>query len=364
MLYDLNIPWSPQTSAADLDRTLRFSASLGYEVVALNHIIAGAIPPQVTNPIPLYNPQPPSSSSSTGRRPALPNVLRRATVVLSEQSQHHRLPQLASAYDIVAARPVTEDAFNAACQSLNDVSIISLDLSTRQNFPLRGKTCMVAVDRGVRFEICYAHAFQGPAPPQVLGPTKGSKNNTNGGGGGGGFDAAGSIGVADARARAAFIGNVAMLVRATGGRGIILSSEARSALALRAPPDVVNLCTVWGLKTDQAFQGLGVLPRGVVVNEGMKRSSFRGVVNVVKAAERVEEQADVAMGDAMDVDDTPPSNFSSRKGGNGTGNVNGQKRKSDRDSDNINNHASGDNTTGQPMSKRQAKKMRAAERNQ
>jgi len=352
MLYDLNIPWSPQTGAVDLDRTLRFSASLGYDVVALNHVIGGAIPPQVTNLIPKYNNKLPPSPSSSIPRPNFPTVLRRATVVLSEPSQHHRLPQLAAAYDILAVRPVTEDSFNAACQSLNDVAIISLDMSTRQPFVMRNKTCMVAVDRGVRFEICYSHAFQGPAPPQILG----SKGATSNGGGGG--DA--GPGFADARARSAFIGNVISLIRATRGRGIILSSEARSVLGIRAPADVINLFHVWGLRTDRAMEGLGVLPRGVVVNEGLKRSGFRGVIDIVGVAEREPEpeQVDAVMGDAMDINTDPSASATATTQGDKQNNS--QKRKK---SDIDGNETGNNNTVGQPMSKRQAKKMRAAQRN-
>ncbi|KAI1131255.1 RNase P subunit p30-domain-containing protein [Nemania abortiva] len=361
MLYDLNIAWSPSTSAADLERTLRFSASLGYDVVALNHTIGGAVPPQVTNPLPKFD-SPTTASSSSPQQPKLPTVLRRATLVLSEASQHHRLPQLASAYDILAVRPQSEDGFSAACLNLNDISLISLDLTVRQPFTFRPKPCMFAVNRGVRFEVCYSQALQGPAPAQFLGP-KGAKD------GNGGYAGNGGVGV-DARARAAFIGNVSSLIRATRGRGIVISSEARSVLGLRAPADVVNLLHVWGLSTDRATEGLGVLPRGVVVNEGLKRSSFRGVVDIVGVADR--EQADVEMGEAEDSSaEAASGNTQGNKGkrkdksqeANGAG---GKKRKNgDGNDTSTPGTANRTETPGgageeQPMSKRQAKKMKAA----
>lgn len=108
---------------------------------------------------------------------------------------------------------------------------------------------MAAVGRGVRFEICYAQAL-----------------------------------TADARGRAAFIGNAAGLLRATRGRGIVLSSEAKTALTLRAPADVVNLLSVWGLGNEKGLEGLGTVPRSVVVNEGIKRNGFRGVIDIVQTA--------------------------------------------------------------------------------
>ncbi|KAI1279371.1 RNase P subunit p30-domain-containing protein [Xylaria sp. FL0933] len=366
MLYDLNIAWSPHASAADLERTLRFSASLGYNVVALNHTIGGHIPPNVTNPLPKFdNPTHPtsssspslphSSSSSSPSKPKLPTVLRRATILLSEPAQHHRLPHLAAAYDILAVRPQTEESFSAACQSLSDISIISLDLTVRQPFVFRPKPCMFAVSRGVRFEVCYAQVLQGPAPAHIL-QSKSSKD---------GYSYAGnaSVGIGvDARARATFIGNVASLIRATRGRGIVISSEAQSVLGLRGPADVVNLLHVWGLPTDRGTEGLGVLPRGVVVNEGFKRSGFRGVIDIVGVADRV--QGDVEMGEAGDdnlasgAGNAQGNKGKKNKGQEGSGGPGAKKRKNGNDAENA--VATGGDGEEQPMSKRQAKKIRAA----
>lgn len=66
----------------------------------------------------------------------------------------------------------------------------------------------------------------------------------------------------------------------------MLSSEARDVLGVRPPADVVNLMAVWGLGRERGEEALGANPRGVVVNEGIKRSSFRGVVDVVYGGER------------------------------------------------------------------------------
>jgi ribonuclease P/MRP protein subunit RPP1 len=115
---------------------------------------------------------------------------------------------------------------------------------------------MAAVQRGVRFEVCYS---------QALGEGAG------------------------ARERANFIGNVQALVRATKGRGVVIASEARGVLGLRGPADVVNLMAVWGLGPEKGFAGLGEGARAVVVNEGIKRRGFRGVVDIVRPAEGGEE---------------------------------------------------------------------------
>lgn len=121
---------------------------------------------------------------------------------------------------------------------------------------------MAAVHRGSRFEVCYSQAVQ-----------------------------LSSLNPESARVRSIFIGNVQSLVRATKGRGIVISSEAKSALGLRGPADVVNLMAVWGLGPERGFEGLGTGARAVVVNEGVRRRGFRGVVDIVSVAEGGPERA-------------------------------------------------------------------------
>ncbi|KAH7375890.1 RNase P subunit p30 [Plectosphaerella cucumerina] len=319
MLYDLNIPWAPSLDRADLEQTLAFSASLGYNVVALNHTISPPIPPQITNPLPKFDDttQPSSPSPSTSS-PRLPTILRRVTVLLDDPSQNFRIAALASHYDILAVRPTSERAFSNACLNPSECSIISLDLSQRFAFHFRPKPCMAAVSRGVRFEVCYAHAL-GPSPA----------------------------------ARALFIANLASLVRATRGRGIIVSSEARSALALRGPADVANLLSVWGLPKEKGMEALGSGPRGVVVNERLKRSSYKGVVNIVETAPRPQRPAVSGSDDAAS--SAAAAGGAEGKGAAGKG-ARQQKRKVSELTGGLQPSAAagGQNT----VSKRQAKKMK------
>ncbi|KXJ91208.1 RNase P subunit p30-domain-containing protein [Microdochium bolleyi] len=314
MLYDLNIAWSPTATAAELDRTLAFSASLGYDVVALNHIINPPIPAQTVNPLPRL--LPPSATDATSKTSATqpngsateqPAVLHRVTVVMSDPSQTHRLVQLAAAYDILAIRPLTDKAFQNACLNMAEPSLISLDMTQHLPFHFRPKPCMAAINRGLRFEVCYS---------QML--------------------------TADARGRASFIGNVVELVRATRGRGIVLSSEAKNAMGLRGPADVVNLLAVWGLGTEKGNEGLGSIPRGVVVNERVKRTGFRGVIDIVQVAQVPEERKQQGDG----AEDTE----NETKQAKGTSNGQERKRKPEEK----------EARSEQPMSKRQAKKLKAA----
>ncbi|KFG82652.1 putative ribonuclease P complex subunit Pop2 [Metarhizium anisopliae] len=299
MIYDLNIAWSPSTTSERLLQTLSLASSLGYSTVALNHTLELPVPANPKSPFPS---ELESSSSRT-----LPTLLHRATLALDDPAaSNYRLPTLANAYDILAVRPLTEKAFQNACLTL-DIPIISLDLTTYFPFHFRPKPCMAAVSRGVRFEICYA---------QLL--------------------------AADNRGRANFISNATSIIRATRGRGIMISSEAKTGLSLRGPADVVNLLNVWGLANEKGLEGLRSIPRSIVVNEGMKRNGFRGVINVIQAA-------------STDDNDTnkPSSGDNETSAGTDTGRsgnkAKNQKRKKGEED-------------GQFVSKRQAKKLKLAAR--
>jgi ribonuclease P/MRP protein subunit RPP1 len=294
MVYDLNVPWTPSTLPTDLERTITFLSSLGYTTLALTHTLnASTLPSQLANPIPL-----------TLTTPSKTTLLRRCTLLLSDPAQNPRLSALASTFDILAIRPTTEAAFQAACVALPEFSMISLDLTQHYNFHFKPKPLMAAVNRGIRFEICYAQATAG-----------------------------------DSAKRRNFIANTLAIIRATRGRGLVLSSEAQSAVAARAPADVLNLMGVWGLGRERGLEALGVNPRAVVVNEGMKRSAFRGVVDVVYGGEKAIEKS------------KENEKGKGKQGGQNTDAIN-KKGKAKRTLPNP------DVEGAQPISKRQAKRMK------
>lgn len=276
MLHDLSLVWTPATTPAELASTLAMSAELGYDVVALDHVYHGPVPSVITSPLgdavaaSLSSPSQPSSTARTPR----PRILHRATVVISDMAVNNRLAAVAAAYDLVAVRPTNEKAFQAACLSMAEPALISLDLTSYFPFYFKHRACMAAVRRGVHFEVCYAQALRG---------------------GGGSGDASDNKSGSAARARALFVANLTGLIRATRGRGIVVSSGALmkggsngsgggGAFELRGPADVVNLLAVWGLPPDRGTEAMAALPRSIVANEGLRRRGFRGVVDIVKTA--------------------------------------------------------------------------------
>lgn len=213
---------------------------VGYTTVALSQTITGKLPPSLSPP-----PLPSNAPKSL-------QLLTRLNLTLADPAQNQRLNSLTQAYDIVALRPTNEKALLNACTNL-ECDVISLDLSVRLPFHFKFKMLSAAISRGIRLEICYG--------PGVTGS---------------GLDA-----------RRNLIGNAMSLIRATrGGRGIIVSSEARRALSLRAPWDVINLTCVWGLPQERGKEAICEEVRKVTALAKLKRTSWRGIVDIVHGGER------------------------------------------------------------------------------
>jgi ribonuclease P/MRP protein subunit RPP1 len=183
-------------------------------------------------------------------------LLTRLNLTLSDPSQNQRLGNLTQLYSIVALRPANEKSLLNACNNL-ECDLISLDLSVRLPYHFKLKTLAAAIARGIRFEICYS--------PGVTGSGLEARRN--------------------------LIGNAMALIRATRGRGIIISSEAKRALAVRAPMDVVNLACVWGLSQERGKEAICEEARKVVALASLKRTSWRGVVDVVRGGEKETTEA-------------------------------------------------------------------------
>jgi ribonuclease P/MRP protein subunit RPP1 len=230
--HDLNV--IHQGNASQLNHTLAFATELGYRTLAIATVVTGSLPSK---------PDVADLSVLRQRNPTL-TLLTRLTLHISDHSQNHSLSQQQSTYDIIALRPLNEKSLQHCCSTL-DCDLISLDLSQRLPFLLKFPTVSSAITRGVRFEICYS-------------PITGSSD-----------------------AKRNLIAGATTLIRATRGRGIILSSEAKSAFGLRGPHDVMNLAQIWGLEQAKGKEGLVEEAGKVVRLADLKRKSYRGVITVV-----------------------------------------------------------------------------------
>ena len=223
--------------------------------------------------------------------------------MLTDSHQNARLAALAKEYDLLALRPVDERSLQLACSSL-ECDLISLDLTQRFSFFFRHKMFVEAVRAGKRFEICYSQGLLG-----------------------------------DAQARRNLITNATQLIRASRGRGLVLSSETKAgAIGIRGPWDVVNLSVIWGLGQERGYEAVSAEARKVVVSAGLKRTGYRGVVDVVYGGEKP-----AAIG-----------NEESSKMEKQTKTGQGKKRKADAvDDGKEDGH---ENNTEAPISKREVKR--------
>ena len=109
-----------------------------------------------------------------------------------------------------------------------------------------------AVERGIMIELCYG--------PGIL--------------------------CSDSVERRNVVSNAIQLIRVARGRGLIISSGASKAAGCRAPADVVNLAATWGLGQERAREAISKLARTVVVSAQLRRTSYRGAVEVVYGGEK------------------------------------------------------------------------------
>ncbi|PLB44785.1 PHP domain-like protein [Aspergillus steynii IBT 23096] len=164
-----------------------------------------------------------------------------------------------------------------------------------------------AIARGIRIEICYG--------PGITGSGTDARRN--------------------------LISNSMSLIRATRGRGIIISSEARRALAVRAPWDVINLACVWGLSQERGKEAICEEARKVTALAKLKRTSWRGIVDVVDGGQKPKPKSD-----------TPANGQKSaskqKKASGAQGNADSLKRKASVGSETV--------EAEKPLSKREMKR--------
>lgn len=307
--HDLNVAYNPDHAV--LSNTLSFARELGYDTVALAIALTDKIPSEL-----------PALSLSNITVPAGLRVLKRLTLTISDTTQNHRLSSLNLSYDILALRPTDEKTLQLCCLSL-ECDLISLDLTQRLPFLLKFKTVAAALQRGVRFEICYSP-----------GISTGSDARRN------------------------LISGATQLIRASRSRGIVLSSDAKSALGLRGPWDVMNLAQVWGLPQQRAKEGICEETGKVVRLAGLKRSSFRGVVDIVTGgAETQTPRQDAQSNTVQNVLEKSVKNTTSKaanKPSVNSHNTTGTKRKASENSAILSQEAP--STQEKPISKREIKR--------
>ena len=245
------------------------TGSVGYGTVAFNHMVATRFDAALhANPFRTTGnrPHPPFPQLDPRVRGAGKEArglvqLSRLTVLLDQDSIKGGSGFVAAnstalqQYDLLAARPLTEAAFQHACITMSElkpfsVDIISLDLAAAPRLPfyLKRSTVGAALANGVVFEVEYSAAT-------------------------------GDAGSGDAKARRRnMISGAREILRATNARGVIFTSGAQQALGLRAPYDVMNLAAVMGMSAGAAKEALSSACHSLCLR-AQTRQTFRGVIS-------------------------------------------------------------------------------------
>ncbi|CAD8043413.1 unnamed protein product [Paramecium primaurelia] len=149
--------------------------------------------------------------------------------------------QFLQGYDIIAIKPKSEAVFIYLCTTLTYFDIITFDCFEKLPFIPKAKVSSQLLDKNVMFEINYGDAVQDP------------------------------------NKRRQFISNAQIIINATKGRNIIMSSDTNYWLYHRSPYDLVALGMTIGLKKDQATQAVST-NADMVIKHGIHRKACKGVI--------------------------------------------------------------------------------------
>ncbi|RVW65981.1 Ribonuclease P protein subunit p30 [Vitis vinifera] len=276
--FDLNIPYDGTTAAGDKSSRIKVvvkAMELGYSGVAYNRKIKGVMSDSDSCSIP-----PLSLSSLLKLAPSLSSSVRfhrsllgvplsspfrqytRLTVAVDSSPQASALnsgnPVLKS-YDLVAVRPLNQNAFDQACQ-VSEVDLIAIDFSEKLPFRLKLPMVKAAIKRGVYFEITYSNLISDvQSRKQVISNAKPVYVLTS---------------------HLTHYLSFQLLVDWTRGNNLIFSSAAPSVNELRGPYDVANLSSLLGLSMERAKVAISKNCRSLIANALRKKQFYKEAIRV------------------------------------------------------------------------------------
>ncbi|RCV36645.1 hypothetical protein SETIT_7G334600v2 [Setaria italica] len=256
---------NPSSSRLQLLAATARALELGYAAVALDRTHRGLLadshrcrtelfPPLSSLPLP------PSAALHRRRlaSPASEPFRQYTRITLSLDSAAAAASALAPSaarllrtYDLVAARPLTQAAFDHLCQtplSAQHLDLISIDFSSHSKLPFRIKLPMLklALQKGLHFEIAYSPLIS-----------------------------------TDINAKRNLLAEVKLLVDWTKGKNLIISSAAHTASQIRGPYDVINLSAyLLGLPINRAKAAISTNCRSLVLKALRKKHFYKETIRV------------------------------------------------------------------------------------
>ncbi|XP_010443786.1 PREDICTED: uncharacterized protein LOC104726596 isoform X1 [Camelina sativa] len=266
--FDLSIPYNepPRSGGKEVagGKALRLKLAtkameLGYVGIAHNRSIKGVMSDKDSCTIPLLTlgsliKVAPRLASSVGFHRDLLGVPRATpfrqytglTVHVESNAQCQSLNSgnpILKSYDIIAVRPMNQNAFDYACEKA-EVDMISIDFTDKMLFRLKHPMVKAAIQRGIYFEIKYSDFLM------------------------------------DAQTRRQVISNAKLLVDWTRGKNLIISSGAPSVTEIRGPNDVINLMSLLGLSPERARAAISKNCRNMIAKVLKKKRFHKEAVRV------------------------------------------------------------------------------------
>lgn len=164
---------------------------------------------------------------------------------------------IASSFDLVAVNPRCEKCFRSLMELKFDaLDIVAFDLSDRLPFKFDRHQVGLGTSNGLFFEVQYGTAIRSQTLRKYV-----------------------------------FSNSQQLTSRTKRGAGVIVTSGGESKMDFRAPPDVANLTSLFGLKgMDSGLDTVSTTARKCVRRALLRRETFKGAVRV----EKMEEEADRA----------------------------------------------------------------------
>ena len=230
-----------------------------------------------------------ADATSLGARSELV-VLRRCTVRFAEPGELQEMARVNDdvirSYDVIALEPTTERAFSSACANAR-ADIITTQLGARPAFRLRAPALKAAAINAIAFEVSYNPALMDVGARRnffanAAAATRAVGENTGGGVRDDDDDSEDDLDVdvdVDVRMRRADGDDERRKANGrkknNAGGGVVLTSGSRQATELRAPHDVANLASLFGMRDENARAAMSARALRLVRRARRKRARER-----------------------------------------------------------------------------------------
>lgn len=257
MLVDLNVPWPvndyqsipTERQLLNLYNTISTLYSLGYTHLGINFTINESvkIPNQSDqcNPINLIK-----IKQKFDKFEGL-KFFSRITITVNDPGQCQGITKLQNAFDIISIMPMNERAL-ILCTTNLDIDLITFPMGSKLGFFLKHKTIGSAIEKGIKFEICYSPVISGSA----------------------GFVDPGQL------TRKNFFNNALQLIRSSRSKGLIVSSSAQQPLQVRNSANILTLLNTLGLDPSRSKATMTINPEKVLISGRLRVKSWKQTVQI------------------------------------------------------------------------------------